>query len=390
MDLSTGSTIGISTINIEPQIGPIGDMEQRLELVQESEDTSEETEDGKEGSPIEGDTEIEGMSFDSLKAESPGLMRHTGKLDHEPWTIGYLGTTDDPDTGKLPVVMGTIDGYPAQILLDSGCSTYVLSSDFADQHQIRSIPITPIPIDLAVRSGSQQEFSTRTKTVPVTIDMVDIYKSFYLLPIPHYDAILGIPFFREHQANLDMDAQTVCIGDKVVHLNDNDYLEHPKVATISRGKLKALVRRDDVDSLYLATVSLVDEKLEVKDKAKDIEPEWIKKEYEDIFLDGLPPGLPPQRAVDHQIPLTADLPPPFKGIFRLSQQELAELKKQLDQLLKDGKISPSTSPYGAPVLFVKKKGGGLRMCIDYRALNSQTIKNRYALPRIDELLDRLY
>src|SRR5438045_9655796 len=70
--------------------------------------------------------------------------------------------------------------------------------------------------------------------------------------------------------------------------------------------------------------------------------------------------------------------------------ELQELRKQLDDLLRDGKISPSTSPYGAPVLFVKKKDGSLRMCIDFRALNSQTIKNRYALPRIDELFDRLY
>src|SRR5208282_5958533 len=85
-----------------------------------------------------------------------------------------------------------------------------------------------------------------------------------------------------------------------------------------------------------------------------------------------------------------DMPPPFKGIFRLSQLELRELKRQLDQLLKDGKISPSTSPYGAPVLFAKKKNGKLRMCIDYRALNSQTIQNRYALPRIDELFDRLH
>jgi hypothetical protein len=66
------------------------------------------------------------------------------------------------------------------------------------------------------------------------------------------------------------------------------------------------------------------------------------------------------------------------------------LKDTIDKLLKEGKISPSTSPYGAPVLFVKKKGGDLRMCIDYRALNSQTIKNRYALPRIDELLDRVH
>jgi hypothetical protein len=70
--------------------------------------------------------------------------------------------------------------------------------------------------------------------------------------------------------------------------------------------------------------------------------------------------------------------------------ELRELKKQLDQLLAEGKISLSTSSYSAPVLFVKKKDGILRMYIDYRALNSQTVKNCYALPRIDELLDRLH
>ena len=84
------------------------------------------------------------------------------------------------------------------------------------------------------------------------------------------------------------------------------------------------------------------------------------------------------------------MPPPFKGIFQLSQFKLCELKWQLDQLLKDRKIQPSTSPYGTPVLFVKKKDGKLRMYIDYRALNSQTIQNRYVLPWIDELFDRLH
>ena len=100
--------------------------------------------------------------------------------------------------------------------------------------------------------------------------------------------------------------------------------------------------------------------------------------------------MPLVRSVDHEIPLKPDMPPSFKGIFRLSQLELRELKQQLDQLLRDGKIKPSTSPYDAPVLFAKKKNDKLRMCIDYRALNSQTIQNRYALPRIDELFDRLH
>ena len=74
----------------------------------------------------------------------------------------------------------------------------------------------------------------------------------------------------------------------------------------------------------------------------------------------------------------------------MSPKELDELKKQLDDLLAKGLIQPSKSPYGAPVLFVKKKDGSMRMCVDYRALNKQTIKNKYPLPRIEELLDRLH
>jgi len=75
--------------------------------------------------------------------------------------------------------------------------------------------------------------------------------------------------------------------------------------------------------------------------------------------------MPPERKVVHDIPLHLDSAPQFRRIFRLSQMELQELRKQLSMLLRDGKVSPSTSPYGAPVLFAKKKDGGLRMCIDY-------------------------
>ena len=69
--------------------------------------------------------------------------------------------------------------------------------------------------------------------------------------------------------------------------------------------------------------------------------------------------------------------------------ELAEMKKQIEELLEKGYVRPSTSPWGAPVLFVKKKDGTMRMCVDYRALNEVTIKNKYPLPRIDDLFDQL-
>ena len=113
-------------------------------------------------------------------------------------------------------------------------------------------------------------------------------------------------------------------------------------------------------------------------------------EFPDVFPAELPPGLPPKRSVDHKIEVEPDAKPPFRATYKMSYAELDELKKQLSELIEKGYIRPSKSPYGAPILFVKKKDGTMRMCIDYRALNKITTKNRYPLPRIDELMDRLH
>jgi hypothetical protein len=111
--------------------------------------------------------------------------------------------------------------------------------------------------------------------------------------------------------------------------------------------------------------------------------------YKDVFPDALPEGLPPSREVDHRIELIPGSSPPSRPTIRLSATELAELKKQLAELEAAGFIRPSKSPFGAPILFVKKKDGTMRMCVDYRALNRITVKNSYPLPRVDELFDRL-
>ena len=114
------------------------------------------------------------------------------------------------------------------------------------------------------------------------------------------------------------------------------------------------------------------------------------KEFSDVFPSELPEGLPPRRDIDHKIELIPGSAPTNRPTYRMSPTELDELKKQLDELIKAGFIQPSKSPFGAPILFVKKKDGTMRMCIDYRALNEITIKNSYPLPRIDELFDRLH
>ena len=111
-------------------------------------------------------------------------------------------------------------------------------------------------------------------------------------------------------------------------------------------------------------------------------------EYVDVFPDELP-GLPPHRVVDFGIELHPGTSPVSMTPHRMAPVELQELRVQLHELLDKGFIRPSTSPWGAPVLFAKKKDMTLQLCIDYRQLNQVTIKNRYPLPRIDDLFDQL-
>ena len=114
----------------------------------------------------------------------------------------------------------------------------------------------------------------------------------------------------------------------------------------------------------------------------------VLDKYKDTFQSELP-GLPPWRDLPPVIPLEPGARPANRPMFRYSQAELAEMQRQLQDLLAKGLVRPSCSPFGAPVLFVKKKDGSLRMCCDYRALNKATIKNAFPLPRIDDLLDKL-
>nr|GFD48118.1 putative reverse transcriptase domain-containing protein [Tanacetum cinerariifolium] len=126
---------------------------------------------------------------------------------------------------------------------------------------------------------------------------------------------------------------------------------------------------------------------------KEVEDKSEKKRLEDVpivrdFLEVFPedfPGLPPIRPVEFQIYLVPGAAPVARVPYRLGPFEMKELAEQLKELYDKGSIRPSSSPWGAPVLFVNKKDGSFWMCIYYRELNKLTVKNRYPLPRIDDL-----
>ncbi|GJY36201.1 putative reverse transcriptase domain-containing protein [Tanacetum coccineum] len=129
---------------------------------------------------------------------------------------------------------------------------------------------------------------------------------------------------------------------------------------------------------------------ETKDKSKKKQLEYILivRDFPDVFPEDLL-GLPPTRQVEFQIYLIPDAAPVAQAPYRLALSEMKELSEQLKELSHKGFIRPSSSLWGAPILFVKKKDGSFRMCIDYRELNKLIVKNRYPLRRIDNLFDQL-
>jgi hypothetical protein len=114
----------------------------------------------------------------------------------------------------------------------------------------------------------------------------------------------------------------------------------------------------------------------------------VVNEFPDVFPEELP-GMPPDRDIEFVIELKPSTTPIYKTPHRMAAPELAKLKEHIKELLEKGFIHPSSFPWGAPVIFFPKKDGTQRLCVDYRALNEVTVKNKYPLPRIDDLFDQL-
>jgi hypothetical protein len=149
-----------------------------------------------------------------------------------------------------------------------------------------------------------------------------------------------------------------------------------------------LTKKDGTSVEFVAMVrSEPDSKLN-HTKAIALEDIRVVQDYPDVFPEELP-GIPPDRDIEFLIELLPGTPPISKRPYRKPVNELVELKKQIAELLAKGFIRPSSSPWGALVLFVEKKDGTQWMCVDYRSLNEVTIKNKYPLPRIEDLFDQM-
>ena len=181
---------------------------------------------------------------------------------------------------------------------------------------------------------------------------------------------------------------TMPLIQEVQHLEETTCTGGFGSTNISFISVEKLVQTaQEEDQYYLC--SITEEGDVIYTNAQDPRIKPILERFPDVFPTELPPGLPPSCDIDHRIKLEPDSKPPWHPIYRMSPLELDAMRAELDRLLEAGSIEPSLSPYGAPVIFMKKKDGKLQMCIDYRALNKITKKNRFPIPLIDDLIDRL-
>jgi hypothetical protein len=196
----------------------------------------------------------------------------------------------------------------------------------------------------------------RSPSVRIEIQGVPFLANLILLESKDLDVILGMDWLARHKGVID------CANKKVT-LTSYD----GRVVTVHALSFESL--RSRLNQITLEEIPIV-------------------REYPDVFPDDLP-GMPPKRDIEFRIDLVPGTTPIHKRPYRMAANELAEVKRQVDDLLQKGYIRPSSSPWGAPVIFVEKKDHTQRMCMDYRALNDVTIKNKYPLPRIDDLFDQL-
>jgi hypothetical protein len=260
-----------------------------------------------------------------------------------------------------PVMMGTffVANHSAVILFDSGASHTFISKKFMEKY---CIPCTESREGFIIHSPGGQIFTKEVAFhVPVTLAEREFPTNMIVLKGQDIDVILGMNWLAQPKAILNTDLRTI----KLSHGHEEVLLSIP-----------VTILAKPFGRVYEAIIP-------------EIHDIPVVCEFPDVFPEDLP-GLPPERDVEFVIELKPSTAPISRRSYRMPTNELAELKKQLQDLLEKGFIRPSSSPWGCPTIFVKKKDDQThRMCMDYKPLNEVTIKNKYPLTRIDILFDQL-
>jgi len=246
---------------------------------------------------------------------------------------------------------------------------------------------TPIPLvaidDKPVSSGF---ITHRTQNLNVYVNNVHSEQlSFNIIESPNHSIVLGAPWLEKHDPSISWSKRQVSFDSKQC-IESCKSIPKP-VSMVIQKNINTETGLDDEDKKMIIQFMTIMTTKTAKSELETL-PEELK-EFADVFSKQNADILPEHRPYDHSIELIDNQQPPWGPIYSFSEDELKTLREHLNENIAKGFIVPSKSPCDAPVLFVKKKDGSLRLCVDYRGLNNITKKNRYPLPLINDLLDRL-
>ena len=298
----------------------------------------------------------------------------------EPARAYAMKAREDQDAPE--VIAGIFSLYDIEMhaLIDPGSThSYVCM-----EHVFDKVPaMEKLAYDMHVISplGHNVSVNRIYRNCPIVIQTREFLADLITLSFRKFDLILGMNWLSKHRAIVDC-------GQKIVVLrcsNQTEVIVQGIGSSIMSNMISTMQARRFMRKgceTFLAVI------LDSKRGQVDVEMIPVVREFSNVFPEELP-GIPLEKDVDLAIEIVLGTVPMSRAPYRMAPTELKELKSQLQELLDKGFIRPSVSPWGAPILFVKKKDGTLRMCIDYRQINKVTVKNKYPLPRIEDLFDQL-
>eukprot|EP00253_Pinus_taeda_P009984 PITA_09984 len=312
---------------------------------------------------------------------------------HEASTVGEIGRSiprinaalEDRQAEYQPTMVefeGNISNLTVSVLIDPGATLSYVSPKIVECCKLQSTKFkTPWLVQLA--TGAKRRVVAKIKDCSFTIVGQTVTADLNVLPLGSYDILIGMDWLEKHWSLVDCKTKIIYFRDPLGNKQEMQGIKRPvQVRLITANQLVKCVRKGC--QIYAVQVGYADS----KNKTTILNNIPVIQEFTDVFPEEIP-RLPPKRNIDFTIELVPGAAPVSRAPYRMSVPELTELKMQLQELLDKNYIRPSVSPWEAPVLFVKKKDGTFRMCIDYRQLNKLTIKNKYPLPRIDELFDQV-
>ncbi|KAI3746537.1 hypothetical protein L6452_08971 [Arctium lappa] len=310
-------------------------------------------------------------------------IRPVGQRDQRGQARGRVFEIGAEEARRDPNVitgMFLLNNHSAFVLFDSGADKSFVSLNFRPNVNQMTQKLKE---DYVIEFANGQEIRVKDVLPNCTLSLAEKNFKIDLIPIKlgSFDIVVGMDWLSKNHAEISCSEKILRIplpGGEVLIVPGEK--SKRKLKMVSCMKMRKYLRKEC--DAFLAHV------ISKEPKQKRLQDIPVVQEFPEVFPEELP-GLPPPRQVEFRIELVPGAAPVAKAPYRLAPSEMQELSEQLQELLDKGFIRPSSSPWGAPVLFVKKKDGAFRMCIDYRELNKLTLKNRYPLPRIDDLFDQL-